>query len=216
MSACYVFALTSGPAPALRHANHRIEFVEVAGVHAAIERVARRPAISEEALRAQHDIVMKIAASVEAILPVRFGALVDDRELETIVSMRIRPIREALERVAGRVQMSVRVFASDSAAAPLVEPAREPGSGAAYLEQRRQNATGVPTGQVAIISQAMRAFVADERTERGQGRMRWTLYHLVDRSAVPQYERAIEAFASSTVAVSGPWPPFAFVPELWP
>jgi hypothetical protein len=215
MSALYVFALTSGPAPALRHANRRIEFVEVAGVHAAIERVARRPEISEEALRSQHDIVMKIAGSVNAILPVRFGAFVDDRELDTIVSMRLGPIRETLEKVAGRVQMTVRVFASGGSPAPRAEPGREQGSGAAYLEKRRQDATGVPTGEAAAISQAVRTLVADERTQRGQGRMRWTLYHLVDRSVLPQYERTIAPFVSPIVAVSGPWPPFAFVPDLW-
>jgi len=215
MSAFYVFALTSGAAPTLRHANRRIEFVEVAGVHAAIERVARRPEISEEALRAQHDIVMKIAGSVEAILPVRFGALVDDLELEKLVSMRLGPIRQTLERVAGRVQMSVRVFASGAAPAPRAEAAQEPASGAAYLEQRRRDAAGVPAGEAAAISRAVRAIVADERTQRGQGRIEWTLYHLVDRSALPQYENAIAAFASPTVAISGPWPPFAFVPDLW-
>jgi hypothetical protein len=44
----------------------------------------------------------------------------------------------------------------------------------------------------------------------------WTLYHLVDRTAVPDYIRAVEPFRSSAIVVSGPWPPFAFVPDLWP
>lgn len=215
MSNVYVFALTSGAAPPLRHARRRIEFVEVAGVHAAIERVDRAPAISEDALRAQHDIVMKIADAVDAILPVRFGALVDTRELETLVSMRLGTIRDALERVSGRVQMSVRVFASGAVTTPAVEPVGKSESGAAYLEQRRREAAGSPEGEAAAIRDAMRRLIADERTQRGQGRVYWTLYHLVDRSALRQYERAISAFASPTVAVSGPWPPFAFVPDLW-
>lgn len=212
----YVFALTSGPAKPLSHAGRRIEFVEVAGVHAAIERVRQRPAMTEDELRAQHDIVMKIAGAVNAILPVRFGAIVDATELETLVSMRRAAILEALDRVSGRVQMTVRVFAPGAETLPRAEPAGRPASGAEYLEQRRSQAAAVPAGGAAAVSQAVRGFVVDERTQRGQGRIHWTLYHLVDRTVLPQYERAIEAFVSPTLVVSGPWPPFAFVPELWP
>ena len=212
----YVFAFTSESAPPQRYAERRIEFVEVAGLHAAIERVAERPSVTEDELRAQHDIVMKIAGVVNAILPVRFGALVETGELETLVSMRRESIREALERVSDRVQMTVRVFGTGALTSPSIESAPTPRSGAAYLEQRRLQAAGVPTGNAAAVSRAVRGLVAEERTERGQGRVRWTLYHLVDRSALPQYQRTIGALVSPTVAVSGPWPPFAFVPDLWP
>jgi len=212
----YVFALTSGPAQPLRHGRRRIEFIEAAGVHAAIERVTRRPAVTEDELRAQHDIVLKIAGVVKGILPVRFGAMIDASELETVLSMRRDSIHQAFERVSGRVQMTVRVFGPGVVMAPRIEPSAKPGSGAAYLDQRRSQAAGIPTGDAALVSQAMRSLVAEERTELGQGRVLWTLYHLVDRSALPGYERAIASFVSPTVAVSGPWPPFAFVPDLWP
>jgi hypothetical protein len=215
MSALYVFALTRQPAPPLRHANRRIEFVEVAGVHAAVERVARRPAVSEAALRAQHEIVVKIAGAVDAILPVRFGALVDSLELETLVSMRLGPIQKTLELVAGRVQMTVRVFASGAAETQRAQSIPRARTGAAYLEQRRRQAAAVPTGDAEAISRAVRELVADERAHPGQGRVQWTLYHLIDRSALPAYERAMARFESSRVAITGPWPPFAFVPDLW-
>ncbi|HWK12383.1 MAG TPA: GvpL/GvpF family gas vesicle protein [Vicinamibacterales bacterium] len=212
----YVFAFTNGAAPTLRHARRRIEFIEVAGVHAAIERVTQRPAVTENELRAQHDIVMKIAGSVNAILPVRFGAIVDVPALETLVSMRRDSIRGALERVSGRVQMTVRVFEAGAAAVARIEPAAKPASGADYLEQRRSRSSALPAGDAAAVSRAIRDLVADERSERGQRHLQWTLYHLVDRSALRQYEQAIAAFVSPTLAVSGPWPPFAFVPDLWP
>jgi Gas vesicle synthesis protein GvpL/GvpF len=215
MSALYVFALTGQTAPPLRHAERRVEFVEIAGVHAAVERVARQPVVSEAALRAQHEIVMKIADRVDAILPVRFGALMESGELETLVSMRLTPIRKALELVAGRVQMTVRVFGSEAAETRTQPATRDPGSGTAYLEQRRRDTGSIPTGEAAALSRALREVVADERTQRGQGRVLWTIYHLVDRAALPRYKRAIEPFESATVAISGPWPPFAFVPDLW-
>jgi len=215
MSAFYVFALTGQAAPPLRHANRRIEFVKVAGVHAAVERVGRRPPVSEAALRTQHEIVIKIAGAVDAILPVRFGALVDSRELEAVVSMRLGSIRKTLELVAGRVQMTVRIFASRDANPERDESRPRAGGGAAYLDERRRQAAAVPTGDAAEISRAVRGLVADERVHSGDGRVKWMLYHLIDRSALPEYRRAVAPFESSNVAISGPWPPFAFVPDLW-
>ena len=211
-----VLAFTSGPARPLRRAGRRVEFIEVAGLHAAIERVTEAPPVTENELRAQHDIVMKIADSVNAILPVRFGAILEVRELETLVAMRGDPIRKALDRVSGRIQMTVRVFDSGAGTPARVEPDTNPLGGAAYLERRRAQVTAIPDGEAASVSEAIRGLVAEERTERGQRRLQWTLYHLVDRSVLPQYEQAMTTFVSPTISVSGPWPPFAFVPDLWP
>jgi hypothetical protein len=216
MSRLYVYAFTNGPAALLRLGKHRIQFIELHGIHAAVERVADRPAVSEEALRAQHAIVLEIAESVEAIVPARFGALMDRKELEAIVSMRIRPIREALDLVAGRVQMTVRVFQDGVDIAAGRGDTATCVTGTEYLEQRRRRAVATPAGAAAAISGAVRQLVREERTRQNQGRARWTLYHLVDRTAVSQYEHAVKPFESAAVVVSGPWPPFAFVPDLWP
>ena len=215
MSALYVFALTDRPAPPMRHAKRRIEFVEVAGVHAAVERMESRPAVSEEALRVQHEIVLEIADVVNAILPVRFGALVDRAELEAVVSMRLGPITKTLELVAGRVQMTARIFGATDAESQPNSSEPRPASGAAYLEQRRRAAAAPLSGDGEAISRAVRHLVADERAHVGEGRIRSTLYHLIDRSAVADYEHATAPFASSSLVISGPWPPFAFVPDLW-
>ncbi len=229
MSALYVFALTNQAAPPLRHGHRLIEFIDVGGIHAAVERVASRPAVSEAELRVQHDIVMKIAASVDAILPARFGALLDREELESLVRMRLASIRETLELVSGRVQMTVRVFSSAERPVSGLPPSprlrrtavasAEAGhgrpTGAEYLEQRRRETSPALSGQAAAISGAVRDLVHGERSGRGHGHVECTLYHLVDAGVVPQYERAMEAFKSSAVTVTGPWPPFAFVPDLW-
>jgi hypothetical protein len=223
MSLLYVFAFTNTSAPALRHGSRRIEFIELSGIHAAVERVAERPAVSEAALRAQHEIVMKIANTVDAVLPARFGALLDTRELEAIVSTRLAPITKTLELVSGRVQMTVRVFASGKPARARESPSEEPSTGAeapatgtAYLEQRRRERAAPLTGTAGTISRAMAGLVQAERSQPGEGRVEWTLYHLVDRQVLPQYERAMEPFKSPRITVTGPWPPFAFVPDLWP
>lgn len=216
MTSLYVFAFTNQPAPPLLHGGRRIEFVQIEGVHAAIERLPARPAASEEELRAQHEIVMRIADSVDAILPARFGAWVEAAELERLVSFRRAPILDTLRLVSGRVQMTVRVYTPPGERpARMNAPAEAPRTGADYLAQRRRNSR-VLTGDAAAISAAVRDLVRDERRHRGQGHLAWTLYHLVDRGAVGAYRQAAGALGSSLATVTGPWPPFAFVPDLWP
>lgn len=217
MSALYVIALTNEPAPPLHLADRRIEFIEVSGIHVAVQRLADPPRLSEAALRAQHDVVMKIAECVEAIVPARFGALLDRQELESLVSMRLDPIRKTLEHVAGRVQMTVRACgAPRSATANRMRNQHERETGTAYLQKRRRTLAPPITGEALEVSRAVRDLLHDERTHPGTGRVGWTLYHLVDRSAVPEYIRALEPLRSSSIVVSGPWPPFAFVSDLWP
>ena len=220
MSSLYVFALAAGKAGTFSAAGHRIEFVKADAVYAAVERLDQRPAVSEAALRTQHDIVARIAAKVDAILPARFGSLVDVEELERVVALRREAIRDALDLVRGRAQMTVRLFDAE-AAVPLARAATAARSGTEYLQARREAAAGRALPQpVAAITAAVKDIVAAERSEAGQGRVAATIYHLVDRAAVEKYKKRLAAIPpgpdQQMMSVTGPWPPFAFVPELWP
>jgi len=221
MCTLYVFALAAGKAGAFSVAGHRIEFVKADAVYAAVERLDQRPAVSEEALRTQHEIVVRIAAKVDAILPARFGSLVDLEELGRVVALRRDAIREALDLVRGRAQMTVRLF--DAEAHPAIAPAAHAPtatSGTAYLQARRQASVRALPEEVAAVTAAVKDIVAAERSEAGQGRVAATVYHLVDRAAVDTYRERLAGIPAGTdqqmISVSGPWPPFAFVPELWP
>lgn len=222
MSRLYVFALAARKARPFSAAGHRIEFVKADVMYAAVERIEEGPAISEAALRTQHDIVARIAGKVDAILPARFGSLVDVQELERVVALRRDAIRDALDLVRGKDQMTVRLFEAGVRTAPpsLVRDGTDAASGTDYMQKRRQATTGralPPT--VARITKAVRDIVAAERSEPGQGRVAATVYHLVEHAAVDEYKERLarlqSRLATETLRVSGPWPPFAFVPELW-
>jgi hypothetical protein len=218
----YVFALAGGKAPAFSAAGHRIDFVKADAVYAAVERLDRRPAVSEAALRSQHEIVARIAAKVDAILPARFGSLVDLEELERVVALRRDAIRGALDLVRGRTQMTVRVFAAEAhtAVAPLEHVATKATTGTVYLQARRQASARELPQAVAAIAAAVKDIVAAERSEAGQGRVAATVYHLVEHAGVDEYKKRIAGIPPGPdrqmLSVSGPWPPFAFVPDLWP
>jgi hypothetical protein len=61
--------------------------------------------------------------------------------------------------------------------------------------------------------------VKGERIVRGERGVVATLYHLVARGRSVEYHGALEplraGFPGPGFIVSGPWPPFAFAPDLW-
>lgn len=213
----YVYALSATSAESFECAGRRVEFIEAGGVFAASVRSDTRPSLTEAALREQHDVVAAIGERVDAIIPARFGSLVDRDDLERVVELRREAINEALALVRGREQMTIRVFGLE----PTTAPPRQapPATGTAYLEQRKAAAQWTMPPEAGTLVGAVRHLVAAERVVRGEGRVLGTMYHLVQRGASAEYSRSLEAVRKDVpelpFIVSGPWPPFAFAPELW-
>ena len=216
MSALYVYALSGRSAAPFAAHGHRIEFVEFGSVHAAVERSAERPAISETALRTQHEIVIRISASVEDVLPVRFGARVEEEELGQLVAMRRDVIQRALDLVRGRVQMTVRIRGEEASHDRAASPTIAAATGTAYLEARRSAATRPLTPIASAVAAAVRHLAVSGKVDGPTARMSTTMYHLIDKPRVEDYKDALATLQSSTLTVSGPWPAFAFAPDLWP
>lgn len=213
MSSVYVFGLTARTQPPLMVTGHHIEFIDVAGVQAAIERCPERPSLSEAALTSQHAIVMRLFEQADDLLPVRFGAWVEERELRDLLTTRRRAIERALDLVRGRVQMTVRF--PKAASTEAVAYSSDRASGTAYLQARREATRALP-GEAARIATAVRDFVVAELSSPSSPRASASLYHLIDRENVAPYRVAIARFESPEVAVSGPWPAFAFASDTWP
>jgi Gas vesicle synthesis protein GvpL/GvpF len=217
MKAVYVFALTGRAIPSFTVDKHRVEFIDLGGVHAAIERLTERPTVSETSLRTQHDIVMRIFGNIDDVVPARFGAWIEEGELRDILAARRSLIQDALTLVRGRVQMTVRFRE-----APESMPARKPFgangamSGTAYLEARRSAARTMMPVLSGVVSTAVADMTIAERSEPATERTHAALYHLIDRSRVVRYSDALSRLQSPAISVSGPWPPFAFAPDLWP
>jgi hypothetical protein len=222
-NALYVYALAEARAAALRIRGRTVRFERIGDVYAAVERRTTPPALSEEDLRTQHAIVAAISSRSDAVLPARFGAFLDREELARIVALRHDRIHQAFGLVRGRSQMNVRLLGADRAAtaAPALRPDGSRRPGTRYLLRRRAASQGrIPTAVVRALHAAVERVVLDERVEPGEGVVAARLYHLIARGSVRRYRQALAAFADGQVryriAATGPWPPFAFVPEIWP
>jgi len=211
-----VFALTGDVIPSFRVGRHRVEFLDVDGVHAAIERRPEPPTISESSLRTQHDIVMHLFDRIDAVVPARFGAFIEERKLRDILGVRRSVILDTLSMVRGRVQMTIR-FRGAPESKPISERPvpRAEMTGTAYLEARLSAVRTLPP-VARVVTGAVAGLAIAERSEAGTDRAPATLYHLIDRANVAAYSDVVSSLRLPAVNVSGPWPPFAFAPDLWP
>lgn len=166
--------------------------------------------VTPEALAAHDAVVRRLAKRFEAILPVRFGEKVkDEAELAKLLAPRAPRFAEALERVRGCAQMTLRVFGDPE---PVAET-EQGGPGTRYLEARRR-ARSLP--EIAPLVEALKPLLRDEKTARhDQGPLLGTAYHLVRREDVPAYLSVVQSVETGRrVTVSGPWAPYAFAPNL--
>src|SRR3954468_24085342 len=197
---------------------------------------AAPPPLSEADLRAHEAAVRAIAGACGSCLPARFGAAAADEEsLLSLLGARepelaaglalgrgraqmsLRGAREpelaeALALVRGREQMTLRVHVPAGA----VAAGNEGGPGTRYLAERRR-ARAVP--ELDPLRAALAAWIRAERVERhgGETGLLASAYHLVDRGSAAAYQDAVEAtpLAGLRASVTGPWPAWAFAPELW-
>ncbi|HJR58848.1 MAG TPA: GvpL/GvpF family gas vesicle protein [Vicinamibacterales bacterium] len=205
----YVLALTDTAFEKQTAGRPILHSLDLGGFYAICERRRAAPALDDERLREQHGLVLEIASAVRAILPVRFGALMDKRELVTFARDHDAEIRLGLDDVRDRVQMTIRIVGRRPPA-----PAARTGTGREYLNQRRRAVSPVLPPAARTLLSALRPLVARERQEPGAGRLLATVYHLIDAGDSPRYRRIVKHLATPAILVTGPWPPFAFTPQL--
>jgi alkylhydroperoxidase/carboxymuconolactone decarboxylase family protein YurZ len=185
------------------------------------------PAMAASSERARiHDRVVRTALERETPLPARFGQIVaNEAALAEVVSSRRAAFESALERVAGTVEMTVRVLVATGAEAGEASKMRESGkgttSGREYLEQlaavQRQERhlladAGIVRGRV---SSAVRGLVrAEAFAGAAAGSSMATLSHLVPRENIEDYRSALLVLRDEepalAIMMSGPWAPYSF------
>lgn len=212
----YVFALCSADAVAAgRIGRHRLEAIELDGIVAIVERRSAPPILSEHALREQHRVVVELHRRSDALIPVRFGAFLERAELEDVVRRRHAVLARGLKRVRGRAQMTIRSFG----ATVHRERAPRATTGTAYLAQRARAARPDVPPALEAVRRAVRPLVVGEVVDAGRGSVRIVINHLVRVSDVERYRARVERVLAGvpsghSVVLSGPYPPFAFAPEI--
>ena len=83
-----------------------------------VERRADVPPVEFGSLKKHQDVVVRLAKQVPAILPVRFGTLLEPEHLEEALQERDAEIADAFDLVRDRVQFTWRIGRGRSACPP--------------------------------------------------------------------------------------------------
>ena len=226
MSPVYVYALLDArPSGALPSGlqGERLRTVQRAGVVAVVGDVAKAPEIEAAALRAHDATAVAVAEGAGAVLPARFGAVLDDEAaLARFLDDHEGPLREALQLVRGCRQMTLRlssVSGRDPARPPdppAAESAARPGT--AYLEARAAREPHNDPRVRAVVA-PLEGLVRATRVEgHSHPPLVASVYQLVPIDRLDDYRATLAALTRRLpdvhVSPSGPWLPYAFAPGL--
>jgi hypothetical protein len=223
--AWYVFALVDA-IPSRRAGKGLtgpLSIRKVAGAFAVVERRADVPPVEFGSLKKHQDVVARLAAQVPAILPVRFGTLLESEHLDEATSERDDEIAEAFDVVRDRVQFTWRINrgsgigdrASGGRGAGKAQR-RLPKTGAEYLRRAAKAAHPAPPAAFRALRLKLALLMTKQRYQPGTAAIPEAVYHLVDKANVDRYFAAAAALekTSPRLTVTGPFPPFAFAPEI--
>ncbi|MGB8889051.1 MAG: GvpL/GvpF family gas vesicle protein [Candidatus Korobacteraceae bacterium] len=157
------------------------------------------------------------------VLPFRFGTIFDsDDALRRAVRANRKTFLETVDRLRGKAEMHFKLLVKDGTLEEAVAelPA---GVGGEYLRKLREQATRVRERQTkarALSMQVHKLFspleedVICKRTDSGG--MLIDFAHLIDSSSVVKYQNrygtATRHFKDCHISITGPWPPYHFMP----
>jgi hypothetical protein len=106
--------------------------------------------------------------------------------------------------------MTMRLYGDASERA--TRPPTDAGPGTRWLRER---STKIAVPELPAVRAALAAIVRGESVEmHGAPPLRASVFHLVDRARLEEYRAAVDALAGAVaparLALTGPWPPYAF------
>jgi hypothetical protein len=222
--AWYVFALVDAvPAGgAGKGLTAVLSLRKLAGAFAVVERRADVPPVAFGTLKKHQDVVSRLAKRVPAILPVRFGTLLEVADLDVALQERGEEIAEAFDLVRDRVQFTWRVAGKPRHEARGARRDEEAAaraaarSGTQYLQQAARAVNPAPPAAFRALQTRLAPLVVRQRYQPGTAGLPEAVYHLVAAADVRRYTDAAAALdtLAPKLAMTGPFAPFAFAPEI--
>ena len=207
----YVVAFVGQPMPRRRIGGRWYEGLSLGRVVAVGERRQALPVATDLELEHQHEVVVRLAERVDAILPVRFGAMTSLDTLEEMPARLRERLAAGLDDVRGKTQMTVRFVGQPRPVSAKTVPAK---SGREYLLKRQAAARPDLPAEATAWLESLSGVVARQRIEPGAGSVLATVYHLVRNADLDRYGKATADADSIGARVTGPFPPFAFTPSV--
>ena len=179
-------------------------------------------ALTQQAI-VDHARVVSECFRTFTVLPFRFGTIFEsDDALRRAVRANRRTFLETVDRLRGKAEMHFKLVVKDGMVEEAISELPN-GVGGEYLRKLREQATRDRERQTkarALSMQVHKLFspleedVICKRTDSGG--MLIDFAHLIDSNAVAKYQNrydtATRHFKDCHVTITGPWPPYHFMP----
>ncbi|MFQ3661778.1 MAG: GvpL/GvpF family gas vesicle protein [Chloroflexaceae bacterium] len=222
----YLYAIINRPTtplPPLHGFDEQAVYCSVCGNVAALYSHYHGPAPRTEAAQLwRHEAVVEALLDRHSVLPVRYGTLLaDEAALTMLLRERHDSFMAGLARVAGRVEVSVRVLWPAAAAVSAPRPATAE-NGRAYLARRmaEEQAREARLREAHKRADALHAAlehlaVAHVRQVLPHERVLLSAAYLIPRESLDTFRAAVAALGQANPDVhllcTGPWPAYHFV-----
>jgi hypothetical protein len=181
-------------------------------------------ALDEERHVLEHARVVSVCFRQGTVLPFRFGTIFDSDEcLKQAVRANRRAFGESVARLKGKAEMHVKLLVRDGALRELRDVQIPDTVGGEYLSKLKEKAIADRERQTkarAISVQVHRLFnpleeeISCKRVDTDG--MLIDIAHLIDSKSIEKYQNrytsAAKQLKNCEISVSGPWPPYHFLP----
>ncbi len=160
------------------------------------------------------------------VLPFRFGTVfTNDEALRQAVRANRRTFTQSVQRLRGKSEMHLKVFVREGTVTQDMLEIELPASvGSEYLarlrekaarERERQTKARALSVQVHKLFNPLEEEISCKKVDRGG--LLIDIAHLIDSRAVEKYQNRYSTMTRQLkdceVALSGPWPPYHFMPD---
>lgn len=185
----------------------------------------RNGAQLEEKHVLEHARVVSVCFRSGTVLPFRFGTIFDsDEALRQAVRANRRTFGQSVARLRGKAEMHLKLVVRDGTAGDAIAEIQLPNSvGGEYLAKLREKASRDRERQTkarALSVQVHKLFnpleeeISCKRVDANG--MLIDIAHLIDSKTIEKYQNryssAAKQLKNCEISVSGPWPPYHFLP----
>ena len=186
----------------------------------------RNTARLDEKTVLEHARVVSVCFRNGTVLPFRFGTVFDSEDaLRQSVRSNRRAFGQSVARLRGKAEMHLKLVVRDGSLREAMVDIQLPDTvGGEYLaklrekasrERERQTKARALSVQVHKLFNPLEEEVSCKRV--AQDGMMIDIAHLIDSKAVEKYQNrystAAKQLKNCELAISGPWPPYHFLPD---
>ncbi len=174
----------------------------------------------------EHARIVSECFKVATLLPFKFGTIFEsDEALRHAVRNNKKTFADSIAKLRGKSEMHIKVTVRVGSSIAEVVSVLPHKAGGEYLtrlkeqanrDRERQSRARALTVQVSKLLNPLQEEVSCKKVDAGMG-MVLDIAHLIDSAGVEKYQNryssALRQFKDVEISLSGPWPPYHFMPS---